>query len=314
MMSQRRKRKKISPRLRPHEEQGTELEASDEATDEAEPEKPAWDDGYFRGWEPEHRERFQALPPEQQQAVMEFKSVSDAALTRTAQEFSEFRKSAEPLVQAADEVKEIFAASNMSPDQALKGYAGIEQTLAFGTLDQKYQLIGQIAQMYGIPLDISQAVPFDQDIDQLREVHDRDSRLAQEQQRIAQLEAKLQTFEQQQLSTQIEQFAGATLPDGSPKHPHFEVVKGAMGQMLASGTAQSLDQAYEMAAKPIEDRIRAEIEARSASTVARQREAVEKAKRAAPIKRSPPSALNGHAAEPATIDDAISAALDQAGF
>ena len=294
-------------------EEDTELEASDGETTE-EPERPAWDDGHFRGWEPEHREKFAALPPEQQSVVMEFKQASDAALTRTAQEYSEFRKSAEPLVNAAKEVEQIFAASNMSPDQALKGYAGIEQTLSYGTLDQKYQLIGQIAQMYGIPLDISQAVPFDQDIDQLREVHDRDSRLAQEQSRIAQLEAKLQTYEQQQLNSQIEQFAGATNPDGSPKHPHFEVVKSAMGQMLASGAAQSLDDAYEMAAKPIEDRIRAEIEARAATSTARQREAVEKAKRAAPIKRSPPSALNGHAAEPATIDDAISQALDSAGF
>jgi len=295
------------------EPEDTELEASDEAPDE-EPERPAWDDGHFRGWEPEHRERFNALPPEQQQVVMEFKAASDAALTRTAQEFSEFRKSAEPLVQAADEVREVLAASNMSPDQALKGYAGIERTLAFGTLDQKMQLLGEIAKAYGVPLDMSQAVPWDADLDQLREVHDRDSRLAQEQSRIAQLEAQVQQFQQQQLQTQIESFKTASNPDGTPKYPHFDVVRGAMGQLMSSGQAQSLEDAYEKAAKPIEDRIAAEIAARSASTVARQREAVEKAKRAAPLKKSPQPALNGHRVEPTNIDDAINAALDQAGF
>jgi hypothetical protein len=87
-----------------------------------------------------------------------------------------------------------------------------------------------------------------------------------------------------------------------------------MGQLMANGAAQSLEEAYEKAAKPIEDRIAAELAARSASTVARQREAVEKAKRAAPIKKSPRAALNGHSSEPTTIDDAISAALDSAGF
>jgi len=297
------------------EEPGTELEASDEASTEAETEtRPAWDDGHFRGWEPEHRERFNALAPEQQEAVMEFKAVSDAALTRTAQEFAEYRKSADELVSVASEIAPMFAASGKSVPDILKGYVGIEQTLAYGTLDQKMQLIGEIARTYGIPLDMSQAVPWDADIDQLREVHDRDSRLAQEQSRIAQLEAKLQSYEQQQLHTQIEQFAGATNADGSPKHPHFEVVKGAMGSLLANGTAQSLEQAYEIAAKPIEDRIAAELAARSASSVAQQREAVAKAKRAAPVKRSPPSALNGHTAAASSIDDVINQALDQAGF
>jgi hypothetical protein len=297
----------------PDEEPDTELAASDEEPTE-EPERPAWDDGHFRGWEPEHRDRFNALPPEQQQVVMEFKAASDAALTRATQEFSEFRKSAEPLVQVADEMREVFAASNMSPDQALRGYAGIERTLSYGTLDQKMQLIGQIAQAYGIPLDMSQAVPWDADIDQLREVHDRDSRLAQEQSKIAQLEAKVQQFEQQQLQSQIQSFATASNPDGSPKYPHFDVVRGTMGQLMSSGQAQSLEDAYEKAAKPIEDRIAAEIAARSASTVARQREAVEKAKRAAPLRKSPQPALNGHKVEPTNIDDAINAALDQAGF
>ena len=295
------------------EPEDTELEASDEATNE-EPERPAWDDGHFRGWEPEHRERFNALPPEQQQVVMEFKAASDAALTRTAQEFSEYRNRADTLVQAADEVREVFAASNLSPDQALKGYAGIERTLAYGTLDQKMQLIGQIAQQYGIPLDISQALPWDADIDQLREVHDRDSQLAREQAEIAQLKAQLQEVHQQQLQTQIQSFASASNPDGSPKYPHFDVVRGAMGQLMQNGAAQTLEDAYEKAAKPIEDRIAAELAARSASTVARQREAVEKAKRAAPLKKSPQPALNGHRAEPTNIDDAINAALDANGY
>lgn len=295
------------------EEPATEPEASDEATEE-ESERPAWDDGHFRGWEPEHREKFASLTPEQQTAVMEFKGLSDAALTRAQTEFAEFRKVAEPLTRVANEARDVFAAANMTPDQALAGYANIERTLAFGTLDQKYQLLGQIAQTYGIPLDIQSAVPFDADIDNLRQVHDRDSRLRQEQARIAQLESQLNEVRQQQYQSQIASFAAATNADGSPKHPHFEVVKGAMGQLLASGAAQSMEDAYAMAAKPIEDRIAAELARVSATTTAKQREAVEKAKRAAPLKKSPQPALNGHRAAAPSLDDAINQALDSAGF
>lgn len=297
----------------PDEDQDTELKASDEATDE-EPERPAWDDGHFRGWEPEHRERFNALPPEQQQAVMEFKAVSDKALTRTAQEFSEYRNRADDLVKLADEIGPMFASAGKSVPDLVRGYVGIEQTLAYGTLDQKMQLIGDIARHYGIPLDMSQALPWDADIDQLREVHDRDSRLAREQSETAQLRAELDQLKQQQLYSTVESFRSATNADGSPKYPHFDMVRGAMAQIMTSGQAQSLEDAYQMAAKPFEDRIAAEIEARLAKTVAGQQEAVQKAKRAAPIKRSPPSAINGHTAAPGTIDDAISAALDSAGF
>ena len=297
----------------PDETQDTELEASDEATDE-EPELPAWDDGHFRGWEPEHRERFNALPPEQQQAVMEFKQVSDAALTRTSQEFAEYRNRADDLIKLQEEVGPMFAASGKSMPDLIKGYVGIEQTLAYGTLDQKMQLIGDIARHYGVPLDMSQALPWDADIDQLREVHDRDSRLAREQTETAQLRAELDQLKQQQLYSTVESFRSATNADGSPKYPHFEMVRGAMAQMMTNGQAQSLEDAYQAAAKPFEDRIAAEIEARLAKTTASQQEAVQKAKRAAPIKKSPPSALNGHTAAPESIDDAISAALDSAGF
>lgn len=296
------------------EEPDTELEASDEATEAETETRPAWDDGHFRGWEPEHRERFNALPPEQQQAVMEFKAVSDKALTRTAQEFSEYRNRADDLVKLAEEVGPMFASSGKSMPDLIRGYVGVEQTLAYGTLDQKMQLIGDIARHYGIPLDMSQALPWDADIDQLREVHDRDSRLAREQSETAQLRAELDQLKQQQLYSTVESFRSATNADGSPKYPHFEMVRGAMASLMTQGQAQSLEDAYQMAAKPFEDRIAAEIEARLAKTTASQQEAVQKAKRAAPIKRSPPSALNGHTAAPGTIDDAISAALDSAGF
>lgn len=52
---------------------------------------------------------------------------------------------------------------------------------------------------------------------------------------------------QQETMSQIEAFQNATAEDGSPKHVYFENVRPLMSSYFASGQAQNLEQAYEMA-------------------------------------------------------------------
>jgi hypothetical protein len=73
-------------------------------------------------------------------------------------------------------------------------------------------------------------------------------------QRIQSWEQSQQTAQQQQQQqmqqetmSQIEAFQNATAEDGSPKHVYFENVRPLMSSYFASGQAQTLDQAYEMA-------------------------------------------------------------------
>lgn len=283
--------------------------STDQPTD-AEPSR-TWEDGQFRGWSKEQRTRFESLPPEQQDVVMAYKAEADAAFTRRDQEASSFRKDAEPLIAVAKEAADLWASQNIAPADALRGYANIERTLTYGSYDQKMKLIGDICQTYGIPFNSDMAT-LDVDVDQYRARHDQNSEMARIQAENARLQRQFESYRAEQLQAQIAAFSAATHPDGSPVHPHFETVKAAMGGLLQSGTAQTLDEAYEMAVKPIEQAIAAQAAKHQSTTQQKQREALEKAKKAAPVKSSP--AMPSGQAKPGGLDDVISQAMANAGW
>lgn len=107
----------------------------------------------------------------------------------------------------------------------------------------------------------------------------------QRQQEQAQIEAA---------QTAIQEFAAATGEDGQPKHPHFEEVKGAMGALMQSGAASSLDDAYEQACWTLpalrEGLMKQRQEAAAKAASEAQRQAVAKAKAA----RTPNTASRAH--------------------
>lgn len=285
----------------------------EDVTDQTEKTEPAkkWSDGQFRGWSPEQRARFESLPQEQQDAVMSYKAEYDATFTRRDQEHSEFRKQAEPLIELAKQNADLWASQNLAPAQALQGYANIERTLTYGTYDQKVKLFSDIAQAYGIPYDPAM-MSLDLDVDQYRARHDSQSEIARIQAENARLQRQFDDMRAESLQSQIAAFAAATDPSGAPKHPHFETVKAAMGGLLSSGQAQTLEQAYEIASKPIADAIAAREAEIRAATQAQQRSSVEKAKKAAPVKTAP--TVPGSRSAPASLDDVISEAMSKAGW
>jgi hypothetical protein len=184
-------------------------------------------EGHFRGWTPEQKAKFQALPPEAQDVVLALKRDTDSHFTRKLEEAANFRKTVEPALQTLSKHADLFAAQNMTPVQAFEGYANIERTLTYGTFEQKLDLIGQICQRYAIPfapraalenLDPAEAQSYST-------LHDRDAELARERAEKAQLQNQLQRYQSEQYGQAITAFQTATNADGSPKHPHFEAVK-----------------------------------------------------------------------------------------
>lgn len=270
-----------------------------------------WEEGQFRGWSKEQRARFDALPPEQQDVVMAYKAETDAAFTRRDQEYSSFRKEAEPLIELAKQNSDLWASQNMTPAQALQGYANIERTLSFGSYDQKVKLIGDICKAYNIPFDANM-MALDLDVESYRRQHDSQSEIARIQAENARLQQQFESYRAEQLQSQITAFASATNADGSPKYPLFETVKATMGQALSSGQAQTLEAAYELATKPINEAIAAREAALKAQTQQQQRAAVEKARKAAPVKSSP--SMPAGQQQAMSLDDAISAAMAKAGW
>lgn len=283
----------------------------DESKPEAKPEPPKWDDGHFRGWTTEQRARFSTLPPEQQSAVMAYKAETDAMFTKRDQEFADYRKRYEPYDHVSRQYRDVFDANGMSPIEALQGYANIDRTLRQGTWDDKVRVFGQIAQMAGIPWS-PDLLTLDADVNQLRYEHNMRANAAQSNAETARLKAELDELKANQLQSHISAFASATNADGTPKHPHFETVKASMGALLSSGAANTLDDAYQLAVKPIMAVIEAERAKVASDSQKKQAETIQKAKKAAPVKASPPVPAGSN--KSLSLDEAIAAAMDSVGW
>lgn len=284
---------------------------------ETQPEPPKLEvsEGHFRGWSPEQKAKFQALTPEAQEVVLALKRDTDSHYTRKLEEAASFRKTAEPALEVLNKHADLFAAQQMTPVQAFEGYANIERALTFGTFEEKLDLIGKICRRYNIPFapDAALGTLDPEQAQMYPALHDRDAEIARIRADKEATERRLQQYEAQQFAQAVDAFQSATNPDGSQKHPHFEAVKQTMGTLLYTGKARTLDDAYAIATEPIEKAIAARLAAERSAIEQRNRETVEKAKRAAPVKASA-AAPAGKPVGKASLDELLDATLAQAGF
>jgi hypothetical protein len=317
---------RFAPKDPKPDEGGDVLAAADDSakapvtTEEAQPAppaaQPAWTDGHFTGWRPEQREAFAKLPADVQKLVMARQTETTAFYQRKLAEEGEAKKQLEPILEATREVAPILRSIGKPPGELLKSYANIEATLAFGTYADKIKLFGKIAETYGVPFAPPEPDPYADPLQPQGEayavVHDLQSQNRQ-------LQSQLQSYQQQQeqrateqvIST-IQSFASSTNPDGSPKYPFFEVVKPAMGALIAEGKAATLEDAYALATKPLQDKLQAEVTAKQKAAQEAQAQAVARAKKAAPVRSSGVTA-NGKT-KSASLDSILDGALSSAGL
>jgi hypothetical protein len=69
--------------------------------------------------------------------------------------------------------------------------------------------------------------------------------------RLARLEQTDSQYQNERIALQVESFQTAKGPDGQLKHPYFEDVRPHMAALMQSGQAQTMEEAYEIAAAPI---------------------------------------------------------------
>jgi hypothetical protein len=265
-------------------------------------------------WSEADKAKFAALPREAQEIVLERVKATDADYTRKTQEIAAIRSQAEPLLQAVqpyqEYLNELAPQIGMAPAQLVAQTLGFERVLRLGAPEQKAQVLQDIAQSYGIDLRAiatgeAQPAP-DPVINQLRQ---QVSSLTNE---LSQIKSFTEAEHSRQVTSQIEAFATATDANGQPKYPHFEVVRAAMGQLLANEQAKTMEEAYLLAAKPIEDRIAAALSAKAQEAEKHRQEALAKAKKVAPV-RSTGSQPNGMA-RATDLDSIISQSIASVGI
>jgi len=170
--------------------------------------------------------------------------------------------------------------ANLDPKTWITNLGRAHEVLALGSAEQKLQAFHKLAQDYGIPLaavagQAQGGVP---------------PIVTQLMQQINALQGQVSTVsswreqqETQKIQDTITQFSSDT-----QKHPHFEAVKATMAQLLESGLAKDLEEAYTKAIRFNDDIWDQERQAQS-STIAKST-AVAKAKAAAvSVKSSSPT-------------------------
>lgn len=278
-------------------------------------------------WDDTRKARFSTLPPEAKQFALDVQAEHEANFTRKAQEHSDYRRAADPLLQAVQPYKpyleQVSSQVGMPPATLISELLKTEHALRTGTPEQKVQALGSIIHSYGINLASligGQGQPqgaLDPTILNLRQQiaqldhRNRTIETRFEQQHREAVEAKAREQDAQIHST-IEAFSTAKTEDGQPRYPHYERVRGVMSQLLAEQKASTLEQAYDQAIAPINEAVAKELAKRSEAAETERKTAIERAKKAAPV-RATGSQPNG-AASKASLDAILGDAMAKHGM
>jgi hypothetical protein len=295
----------------------TEPESDDEGADtEQQPEIEAPQD-----WDKATKDAFASLPTaEAKQALLGAYKNMQAGFTRKSQEHADKVRLAEAVRnQIDDQTKARIAAEGKDEAGYISQLVGLERYARSNPVEYiktAMQTLGVSAEHIGIAPQ-QQAVQEDDysdpDIATLRQqLSGLEGSLSQ------QVQSQLQQFQQQQELKQwqatVDQFATAKDAEGNTLRPHFDKVRGMMASLYTAPDYQSiaepserLQAAYEAAvyAHPELRETAIQEQTRKAAESARQKEAVERAKRAKqPVKTSPAPATQANSK--ASLRDIIS--------
>ncbi len=143
---------------------------------------------------------------------------------------------ADAMQEALEPYMDTIRGLGMSPDKAVAALAQADYTLRNSPPDQKLQYFMQLAQSYGINLGQAQAQP-QQSIDPM---------VYQLQNELNRVRGEVMGWKQQQEMAQNQQLLNE-INDFSTKAEHFEEARPTMIQLLQSGVAETLEDAYDKA-------------------------------------------------------------------
>lgn len=248
-------------------------------------------------WTAEAKAQFGALPAVIQKEVLRREHEMHQGMTRQDEERS-FGKKIKEIVTP---YMPTITAEGSTPEQAVAALLNMAHIMRFGTPQQKQQLLFDTARLYNVPLSaLPAAQPANPEVETLKQRLDRieQERQAQELQRRQQEDFSLQT--------EIEAFASA------PGHEHYEAVKPTMASFLASGQAQTLQEAYDKAiwASPdIRSTLLAQEEAKRLATQKLKTDAARRASVSVTGAPGPIQGINGAADPNRSLRDELRANL-----
>lgn len=243
-------------------------------------------------WSGEMKAKWSSLPSEVQTYVAQREGEAHKAITRAGEKVKAF----EPIEQVLQHFDPEFKRHGASPAQGIAGLLNLQRLM-----DQdRVQGLVQIGATYGIDLRPF----FQQQPGQAAEAPRIDPMVQQLQSELSQIKGKLTAKERAEQEAQVSEI-NSQLAAFAKDKTHFEAVRRAMGALINSGEASTLDEAYDMAvhANPetrkriLEDQRKADEEKRKADQQAK----AEQARKAGSIN------VRGSLAQPSpkSVDDAL---------
>ncbi len=273
-------------------------------------------------WTPELKAEFAKWPPEVQKAFKERHDATEADYTRKSQEVAEQRKAHEPLLGEIQRQTPFLQQIGYTPEKFLAESAAVAQRLMQGSPQQKGEALAYLAQLHKVPAEAllqSLGVSITQDgqaqapapeFQQLRQ------ELFQTQQALQQLQQNASNQETLRARAEFEAIGQSKDESGQLKYPHFGRVKETMVRLVANDIAKDWDQAYKTAVRGDDElyqqTIASERQREAAKAEADRVAAVEKAKKAGPVRTSPGSPGGGTTRK--GLDAHLEAAMERAGI
>lgn len=263
-------------------------------------------------WKKEHWDDWDKLDPKVAKYIHEREGQFASGVSTYKQDYERVK----PLVDAVAPYEPFMRQMNITPHEFVDRLAKTDQSLRYGTPQQKLQTFARLATDYQIPIHemLVQGedgkVYFNQQYFQ--------TQTQQPQQGGGLTKEEVQKMLQEQASntqwmTAIQNFVAAKDDKGNPKHPHFDTVKQTMDGLLRSKLAPDLETAYSKALRMHDDIWEAEQKSKQDAAQKAHQEAqakqVAKAKAAAVSTRTTtPGAESAKATK--GIRSALEAAVD----
>jgi hypothetical protein len=185
-------------------------------------------------WTAELKAKWSTVPPDVRAYIAEREDQVHRQFSRNDEERNFGRVMSQTLQPYAETLRAIGA----TPDQAVSGLLNVDNVLRKGTPEQKLEMVHEIMRSYQIPLEaVTQHQPLPQD-----------PRLGALQQQLQALQNQMAQGSQQQQAAVEERAAQAELEAFKANAPHLEAVRPMMAQLLTSGVATGLQDAYDQAA------------------------------------------------------------------
>jgi hypothetical protein len=279
-------------------EAGGDPAAVEAGTDPSPVDAPATD--LFGDWHDDWKGKLAAVPAEHHKLIAESHGVIKDHYERQVQAISQeagqlkgYAERVQPLVDAyrenADYLNRRSSELGIDPVQLQNNLMRVDGMIAHGPIATREAMARRYLEESGLkhllkdPND-----PFAEPMTpEQQALQDRAEENAQLKYQLTQQQNYRQQQQTQALTSTWSAFADARQSDGSPQYPFAKQVQRDIGYLLESGRANTLDQAYAMAAKPLHDEIERR-SSRSSQEIARKlmADSVAKAKKAAPIKVS----------------------------